>query len=317
MPCPDPPVTASSIYSSSRYLRAKETVDRRSLNQRVWARFVEELMQRESTPIRILEVGGGVGATAKQIIEALEEPSIGAVEYTFVDIDPEHVQSAKEALRAWARNRGFHVSGQGGTQEWTGGLVDVTVRFVPADLFDLPAIAEDTAYDAVVAQSVFDLLEIPNALDALDPLIRPDGLWYLPLHFDGVTAFEPSVEPDLDAKIERLYHESMGGAPDEEGGRAGAHCGRRLLCDLRNASNSLLEVGSSDWIIIPQKGEYSAEEEYFLQCILHFIETELAGHPDLADDALNHWLDVRRQQTEAGELIYIAHQLDVLARGPG
>lgn len=309
-------MTETDTYSYPRYLAAKKTVDSRSLNRRVWTRFVEELTGRESSPIRVLEVGGGIGATVERTIEALEGRSVGAVEYTFVDIEPENVASARKGVGDWARDRGYNVSGHE-TQVWTKGPIDVTIRFVTADLFDVASTIPGTDFDVVVAQAVFDLLEISDALGALDPLVRPGGLWYLPLHFDGVTAFEPLIDPGLDAKIERLYHESMGGASDREGGRAGAHCGRRLLSHLRNADSSLLHVGSSDWVVIPENGAYPAEEDYFLQCILHFIETELAGHPELKNKALDHWLDVRRQQVNDGKLVYIAHQLDVLACSPG
>ena len=305
MPEPD-------AYSTPRYLDAKKTVDARALNRRVWAQFVERLSGR-SAPIEVLEVGAGVGATVERVVEALEDTSAGPLHYTVVDIEPDTVAAAQARLREWAEHRGYTVSGQE-RQTWTGGPMDVTVRFVPADLFEVASTQAPGAFDALVAQAVFDLLDVPAALRALRPLLRTGGLWYLPIHFDGVTAFEPPVDPVLDARIERLYHESMAGTPDDE--TAGMHCGRRLLTHLPAAGLPLLDAGSSDWVVLPRDGAYPGDEAYFLHHILHFVEAELSGHPDLEAAAVADWLRTRRRQIDEGELIYIAHQLDVLAHTP-
>ena len=97
-------------YSSPRYLRAKKTVDARALNRQVWTQFIRDLTKPASSPIRILEVGGVIGATVERIVEVLGERSVDALRYTFVDIEPETVEAARETLRTWARNRGYRVS---------------------------------------------------------------------------------------------------------------------------------------------------------------------------------------------------------------
>lgn len=306
-------VNEPDTYSYPRYLEAKKTVDARALNRQVWAQFVEQLTASDTSLIRIIEVGGGVGATVERIVEALEPRSVEALTYTFVDVESDNVEAAREALSSWAEDRGYSVSASD-PQVWSDGPIDVSIQFVTADLHDVAAAHEGPAYDALVAQAVFDLLRVPDALRALSPLLRPDGLWYLPIHFNGLTAFEPPLDPDLDARIERLYHESMAETSDQEGGRAGAHCGRRLLTHLRDVGAPILEVGSSDWIVVPRDGAYPGDEAYFLHHILHFVDTELADHPDLDSSRFSDWVSTRRQQIEEGELIYIAHQLDVLAR---
>lgn len=299
-------------YSSRRYLQAKKSVDARALNQRVWTQFIQRLSGINDSTVQILEVGGGIGATVKRMVEALEPRSIDHLQYTFVDIIPEHVQAASERLHQWAEQREYDVSGRD-PQVWTSGPLTLKLRFVTADLFDLANVLDGESYDAVVAQAVLDLLSIPKVFCALRPRLRKRGLWYLPIHYDGVTAFHPPVDPALDAQIERLYHESMNGG-DQEGGRAGAHCGRRLLTHLHESPARLLEAGSSDWVVFPRSGSYLEDEAYFLHHILHFVETELSGASALDPEAFEEWTAARRRQVEEGALIYIAHQLDVLAQ---
>lgn len=297
-------------YSYPRYLHAKRSVDERSLSRRVWRAFINGLLDRVVGPVRILEVGAGVGATVERIIEALDDRRVRTVEYTVVDIEPANIAVAHERLATWASAQGLDIFRRG--DRWIlEGTIDVALRLVTADLFDY-ARSDTDSYDAIVAQAVLDLFPVSDVLDALRPLLGKRGLWYFPIHFDGITAFEPPVSVDLDAKIERLYHDSMSGNPSEEGGREGAHTGRRLLSRLREGGATLLEVGSSDWVVFAGEEGYPGDEAYFLHHILHFIEEELSGHPRLDADAFARWMDVRRRQIESGELVYVAHQLDVL-----
>ncbi len=290
-------------YTYPRYLSAKRSVDERALNRRVWTRFVQLAARRES-PLRILEVGGGIGATLERIVKALDDRDVGIVEYTLVDVNPDNVGAARERLGPLTTER----TREGGSQE-------VSIQFETTDLFDFAANAEEGRYDVIVGQAILDLLSVPAALRALRPLLAKDGLWYLPIHFDGVTAFEPPLDSKLDAQIERLYHQSM--AAKEPEGHDGAHTGRRLLTRLRMEGANLLEAGSSDWVVFAGKDGYPEDEAYFLHHVLHFVEDELTDHPALDSGAFAEWIEERRRQIEAGELIYVAHQLDVLALQPG
>jgi len=299
-------------YSLSRYLEAKISVDDRALNRRVWRYFLDSLPNRLS--LRLLDVGGGTGATVPRVVSAVRSEGWRSVDYTLVDKNSEALDTAASSLRDYAESNGFTVTGRS-PQHWSSEDLSVTLRLVAEDLFAFAGRYEGASFDAVIGQALFDLLNIPDALQQLRPLLRKKGLWYLPIHFDGVTSFEPPLNPDLDAKIETLYHESMS---DEEGGgqRTGAQSGRRLLTELRAAGESLLAAGGSDWVVFPREDGYPDEEAYFLYQILHFVETELADHPDLSRDDLEEWLRRRRRQIEEGRLIYIAHQLDVLAQSP-
>jgi hypothetical protein len=135
-------------------------------------------------------------------------------------------------------------------------------------------------------------------------------LAWLTLNFDGVTTFEPIIDPALDAQIERLYHQSMDSRPTGGDSRSGRH----LFNYLRGSGADLIAAGPSDWVVYPQHSKYAADEAYFLHFILHFFEQSLTGHPDLDVDAFAAWLHERRAQIDQGELVYIAHQMDFLVQ---
>jgi hypothetical protein len=92
--------------------------------------------------------------------------------------------------------------------------------------------------------------------------------------------------------------------------------GRHLFGHLRAAGVPALSAGSSDWVVLAgPDGRYPGDEAYFLEAILRTVEEELDGPsapPGLAD-----WLAARRRELAAGELVYLAHQLDVAGRAPG
>ena len=96
-------------------------------------------------------------------------------------------------------------------------------------------------------------------------------LAWLTVNFDGVTSLEPLLDPDLDARIERLYHRSMDTRPSGGDSQAGRH----LFKHLSQVGAEILSAGSSDWVVYPVDGQYPDDEAYFLQFILHFFEENL------------------------------------------
>ena len=67
----------------------------------------------------------------------------------------------------------------------------------------------------------------------------------------------------------------------------------------------------------PRSGRYPADERFFLSCVLDFFEEALSTRAGLDAGDLDRWLAARRKQLAAGELVFMAHQLDVLAGAPG
>jgi hypothetical protein len=138
-------------------------------------------------------------------------------------------------------------------------------------------------------------------------------LAWLTINFDGLTTLEPAIDAELDRKIERLYHETMNARPT--GGDS--QCGRHLFDHLKSVGAEILAAGPSDWVVHSVNGNYPADEAYFLYFILHFFEESLMGHPELDAAEFSGWLSERRAQIDRGELVYITHQMDFLARSHG
>lgn len=300
-----------TIYSFSRYLSAKQTVDDRALNQGVWSSLAEALPpDSREQPLRVLEAGCGIGTMLERMaVRGL----LRVANYTGLDSLGENIETAWKSLEPWAGELGLGASpGVEGAI-----LADanrrLSVNFLPVDLFEFIRMEGGRRnWDLLVAHAFLDLLDIPAALPQLFGLLRPGGLFYLTLNFDGVTLFEPVIDPALDERIVTLYHRSM----DERitaGKRSGdSRAGRHLFAQIQRAGGQVLASGSSDWVVFPQEGAYPADEAYFLHTILHFFEETLGNQPELDPGEFRAWLAKRRAQVERGELVYIAHQLDFM-----
>ena len=301
-------------YSFPAYLSAKKSVDERALNRSVWHSLAQALP--ESTlrnPLKVLEVGCGIGAMLQRMVDW---ELLTCAEYQGLDAMPENIAFARQSVLSWAQANGWQVNVREDGLELSRGERWLSIRFEARDLFDF--IAAQTGapegFDLLVAHAFLDLLDIPASLPRLLGLLRPGGLYYFPINFDGVTLLEPLIEPELDAALIRAYHDSMdarltGGKPSGD-----SQAGRHLFHNLAQCGAGILAAGSSDWVVFPHQGTYPADEAYFLHFILHFFETTLTGRPGLDGERLAGWLSERHAQVERGELVYIAHQLDFCGR---
>jgi len=285
-------------YSFERYLDAKRTVDDRALDRRVLDRFVREL----PAPARVLEVGAGTGAMVERLLDWDCLP--GEVHYTAVDVDAASLGTARDRLR----ERGFEPSiPVPGDPEATVLANDgVTVEFVDADAVEF-ARATDRRWDAVVGHAVLDLFDLDEAIPALCGVV-PGGLAYFTVTFDGATAFEPSRP--LDDQVVARYHGRM------DDGDGSSRAGSRLLARLPAHGARVLAAGGSDWVVHSQNGRYPADEAYFLHHLVRTVEGALDGDPEIDDDGLAEWAAARHRSVADGELVAVAHNLDVLARAP-
>lgn len=304
-------------YSLPRYLSAKRSVDDRAINQRVWADFVKALGRRQpdSGTLSILEIGGGIGSTLIRLLEPLSKTDLTPVHYTLVDIEPSVLDVARTQLPKWGKELGFEVRSSGNQMVFTGRGRAMTVEFLCEDAFRVFG-NNGASYHAVIAQAWLDLVNLNAALKGIFRCLVPEGLFYAPIHFDGHTSFSPGTDESFTQKVVRLYHESMDRKQTPHGPAGGSHTGRQLLTTIPDLGGQIEAVGASDWIVYPRPDGYPDDEAYFLHHVVHFVENELSDHPDLDEEHFQRWIRERRHQINEGELIYVAHQLDLLVEGP-
>ena len=298
---------ASVTSGYARYLAAKTTVDDRALNGHVLA-GLRRLMPAGAP--RVLEVGAGLGTMVARL---MDWGVVGAGEYILLDADRQLLAHSRRWLRGWAAARGLR------SDLLPDGLQvgDLRVRLVHAELGSYLQTDHGALADVLIASAVLDLVDVPAILPGLLRLLVPGGVYWFTINYDGESIFAPGHPHD--DQVMRAYHRDM----DErvrDGRPAGdSRTGRHLFHHLRAAGAPALAAGSSDWVVCAgPDGNYPGDEADFLCSILSTIQDALRSRPDWVDPAdLAGWLAVRGRQLAAGELVYIAHQLDFAGRSPG
>jgi SAM-dependent methyltransferase len=298
---------ASMTSGYARYLAAKATVDDRALNGHVLAEF-RGLMPAGAP--RILEVGAGLGTMVARL---MDWGVVGTGEYTLLDTDRPLLDCSRRWLCDWAAARGLR------SDLLPDGLQvgDLRVRLVHAELGRYLEAAHGALADVLIANAVLDLVDVPTILPRLLRLLVPVGVYWFTINYDGESIFAPGHP--CDDQVMQAYHRDM----DERvryGRPAGeSRTGRRLFHNLRSAGAPPLAAGSSDWVVSAgPDGAYPGDEAHFLRSILSTIQNALRSRHDWVDPAdLADWLAARHRQLAAGELVYIAHQLDFAGRAPG
>jgi SAM-dependent methyltransferase len=297
-----------------RYLTAKQTVDDRALNRFVVDRLRAEIAARGADGLRVLEVGAGMGTMVARLIDW---GLLTRAEYILLDVDPQLNEDAKAWLLAWAGGRGLRASeGADGSLSISGdGGLALTVRFVSAEIGAfVSAPAQLPRADLLIANAVLDLVDVPVLLPQLFALLAPGGLYWFSINYDGETIFQPEHRDD--EAFMALYHRSMDqrvryGRPAGE-----SRTGRHLFGHLPAAGASILAAGPSDWIVHPGPDGYVGDEQHFMHLIVDFVEEALKQYPEADPQRVAGWVALRRQQIEARQLVYLAHQLDFLGRAP-
>lgn len=301
-------------FSFQRYLSSKKSVDDRALNRQVLEALASRLSQ-EPGHLRVLEIGAGIGTMLERLLAWKLHTRL---DYTGIDAQPENIAAAWVRLPIWAASQGYQVSGpDSGKIELVRMEERIQVQFETADLFEFanrpPA---QPQWDLQIAHAFLDLMDIPATLPRLFGLLQPGGLFYYTINFDGITTFEPAIDPDFDALVESLYHQTMDRRVTDGRLSGDSRAGRHLFSHLQAAGASLLAAGASDWVVYPQSGQYPHDEAYFLHFIVHTLHTALANHPELDLRRFERWVAIRHEQIERGELIYIAHQMDFAGQTP-
>ncbi len=250
---------------------------------------------------------------------ALERNLFTEADYKALELSPEFIEAALCRMEELAGGTGFIFTRPGESSVLLSRESrKVQIEFEAMDVYDFIPLGEGGPFwDLLIAQGFLDLIDVDSTLPRFISMLRPGGLFYFPITFDGYTSIEPEIDPNMDVLILNLYHQTM----DDRAYR-GAHFGRskagsHLLSLLSRGETRVLAVGSSDWMVFPEEeGKYRDDDAYFLHHIIHTVWEALAGNPQLDQTSFRDWIERRHDQIEAGELVYIAHQLDVVGRAP-
>lgn len=305
-----------------------------------------------SQTLRVVEVGGGVGSMFMRLLRRRKLfESHTHVEYTIADINHDVLLAAQDTILREAPEvmdrepvlppgpmqyagtlinpditcaNGGHRAGKGGSEPvelcriaLTEGI---TITLVLGDALAFLG-RRKGCFDVVIGAAVLDLWELDSALKvffaALDIANGP-AAFYFPINFDGTTDFFPASSEGLvyDQYIEAEFHRVMGKRMLMGSETVAAHTGRRLIPSVKKLGASIKAMGGSSWIVsADKKHQYPADEAFFLDCIIAFIESS-SPHFECIDSvkdpsALNRCLQSRRRQIANGSLVYVAHNVDV------
>lgn len=305
-----------------RYLRAKKSVDDRALNARVWDRLRESLdvltaaTRTGGSRPRILELGSGIGTMIERLLDAQMMPPC-----TYVAVDElaanNEVAAAALQSRIDAKCLAVEICTETreGPDSGTGGDPGaMRIELVTGDSYEyLAKCAGGHQFDLVIAHAFLDLVDASLMLTQIRSVLKPGGLLFTSINFDGGTIFQPEIEPAFDTLVESCYHQTMdervvNGKPSGD-----SHTGRHMFGLLKNTGFRILNAGSSDWVVFAGEDGYVSDEAYFLHFIVDTMWGALRDHPRLNGDRFARWIEQRHEQIESGELVYIAHQLDFLA----
>ncbi|MEJ2718327.1 MAG: class I SAM-dependent methyltransferase [Deltaproteobacteria bacterium] len=307
-------MSVPAIYDFLRYLSAKKSVDDRALNRHVRDSLAAAI---DSHPAGhrcdILELGAGIGTMVERV---LEWGLVRVATYTALDADRACVIEAKKRLTRWAGRHAFPATDEGPQTLRLGGQEQhVYVKLEAADLSEFLARHEGRPeWDLLIANAFLDLIDLASTVPRVLSLLRPNGLFYFTINFDGATIFQPEIDPEFDRRIEALYHETMDRRVSGAKPSGDSRTGRHLFEQLRSAGAEIVDAGASDWVVFPGSKGYPEDESYFLHHIVHTIGTALDAHPDLDPGRFSPWISERHAQIEHGRLVYIAHQIDFLGR---
>jgi SAM-dependent methyltransferase len=306
--------SSTAVASYARFLLAKRSVDDRSLNAGVLSWLRGEIGPGAR---RFVEIGGGVGT----MVARLYGQGIAVHgEYLLIDEDARMLEEARRYLARWADAHGVTA------RDSADGIVlgDLAVTFLEAEIGAYTAGLDGTWHaagsgaDVLIGCAVLDVLDVPRLLPGMLNLLKPGGLYWFPITYDGEMGFLP--EHPADAAVIAAYHADMD-RRERHGGPGGERfAGRHLIGQLRSAGAAVRAAGSADWVVLPGPGgRYQESESDFVATILDTMESALVpagGAPAVDRHTIARWLSDRRAQLARGDLIYLAHNLDVAGRAP-
>lgn len=292
-----------------KYLAAKKSIDDKALNRHVFETLKQHAPEQcKEKPLNIIEIGAGIGTMVERLIEW---DFLRYAHYTAIDINEENVRALSQRIANFADESelAFETSG-----EIPNKLVlsnqrsTIEITAVCSDFREfLEEASHQHHWDLVIAHAVLDILPLTESLEHILAGLGKHGLFWLTLNYNGVTRFEPTIDPEMDRSVEQLYNLSMDQRKIQTGG---SQTGQKLFSAIPQSGGEILAAGSSDWVLSAPDAEFVAEEQYFLRCILQMVHESVSGTKKFSAAKLDDWHQQRLHQIQEGSLTYIAHQLD-------
>lgn len=296
-----------SDISYQDYLAAKKQIDDASLNSNVLNRCMKELQKKEKA--QIVELGAGTGAMAERFLDA----GANFQSYMLVDELEENTNSSYRHLLSVLKEREIPHTESEERIAFSSDTGKSEFRFATADCFDY---LQDKSgeYDLLIACALIDLLPMRRAVTEFFSSLKPNGLFYFPINFDGETIFEPVTNPIREERLMREYHRTMDERIINDVVSGDSRTGRKLFSLIPELGGQILSGGASDWVVFPSGNRYSKDSRVFLRFILDTVMSALDVVETVDRQELVNWYEERLEQLERGELIYIAHQLDIMGQ---
>jgi SAM-dependent methyltransferase len=305
-------VTDPGAIDIPAYLEAKFPLDSASLNRRVWRRFRRRL---EALPDpRLLDLGTGTGAMLRRCL-ALNLK--GAPRLVGIDSDELSLGMARrrfETLQAEPR------------APRTQSIPAPAIRLIRLDLLGAalhPQRRSKSArppFDCITAHALMDLLPLEPVLAWVRTLLRPGGLFYASLNYQGLTRFFPAyMDPAFEAALLMEYDRSMEERRAAGLATGGSRSGSRLCAALKSRGFQVLARGRSDWRL-RQRGRADAKEDktprrVLCETLVTMIYRELLESRAMPgrEDRLALWYQSRLRAARGNRLGLRVRHLDILA----
>jgi len=302
-------MSSEFTFRYPKYLAAKKSIDDKALNRHVFETLKRNSPeQSKEKPLKIIEIGAGIGTMIERLIEW---DFLRYAHYTAIDINEENVLALPQRLANFADEPGltFETTGEN-SNELVLRNQKSKIKITPV-CSDFREFLDDASHqhhwDLVIAHAVLDILPLNESLEHILAGLQQRGLFWFTLNYNGVTRFEPTIDPDLDRSVEQLYNRSMDRRKIQTGG---SQTGQKLFSAIPTSGGEILAAGSSDWVLSTSDSEFIADEQYFLRCILQMVYESVSGTKELSSAKLDDWRQQRLHQIQEGSLTYIAHQLD-------
>ena len=310
-----------SVHSMQDYLEAKRRVDLRCLNRYVLGAF-RKLIEAVRDPA-LLDLGTGTGLMIRKLAAMRLN---GNARIIGVDLDEGSCLAAVGFIKHDLAHFGYQSTTENRSQAETGlcGRIQaqreecclhIEVKAGDVLAAGTPWRPHGLQFDAVTANAFVDLLPLKDIVALVRRLLKPGGLFYTTINYDGMTTLLPlSTDVDFEEELLLCYNRSM--ELRRAGGRAtgGSRTGSRLYGVLLEQGFGILGWGSSDWSVVPKQGRYGPGEANFIRAILQMIHDEGWNSGKLPQRKLERWLSERLEALERGGLSFMNHQIDALAQ---